>query len=214
MQLSALAAFVGVAWMLILLPGPDWAFVLAAGMRERLVVLPAVLGLVTGYGLVTLVVAAGVAPLVAAEPMALVALTVVGAAYLVHLGVGALRAPGGPGADPAVAARPPAPSGELWWRGVGVSALNPKALLFFLAFLPQFARPSAPWPLAVQLLVLGAVWAVIGALFYTALGYTARRTLGAKPRLAQAVTRLAGVAMVLAGVALLGEQLAHALGLG
>lgn len=126
-DVSALIAYVGAAVALLWLPGPDWAFVLAVGTRERVVV-PAAAGLALGYVLMALVVAAGVAPLVAAAPGALVAITIVGACYLVYLGVSVLRASAGGGhaTDDSPTAGGPA---QLLRRGVGVSALNPKSLV-------------------------------------------------------------------------------------
>ncbi|HEU5005602.1 MAG TPA: LysE family translocator [Jatrophihabitantaceae bacterium] len=205
MELSALLAFAGVAITLIVVPGPDWAFVITAGARDR-IVLPAVAGLVAGYLLLTAVVALGAGPLVAATPAASVALSFVGAGYLLKLGVGILRSPAGRlSAEPVSgAARSLA---RTFRHGVGVSALNPKGLLFFLAFLPQFARPAraGSWPFAVQLAVLGVAWAVICALFYTALGYTADRALAARPGLNQVITRVAGAAMIAIGAVLVAD---------
>jgi threonine/homoserine/homoserine lactone efflux protein len=102
-------------------------------------------------------------------------------------------------------------AGRLLRRGVGVSALNPKSLVLFVAFLPQFVRPTAPWPLGVQLVVLGLVWAAMGAVFYAALGYTVQKTLGSRTGPAQTVTRIAGAAMILGGIALIAEQTVHTL---
>jgi threonine/homoserine/homoserine lactone efflux protein len=65
MELSAVAGFALIAVTLILVPGPDWAFVLASGVRDR-VVGPAVLGLMLGYAAITAVVAVGVGPVLAA----------------------------------------------------------------------------------------------------------------------------------------------------
>lgn len=205
MQLSVLLAFTAVAATLIVLPGPDWALVLAAGMRARGAVPATVGGLALGYLVITSVVAAGVAPLVAAKPMALTVLTVVGAGYLLYLGAGTLRRPGHQARIDAQTQ--PGGAGRVLVQGIGVSALNPKSLLFFLAFLPQFARPTAPLPVAAQLLVLGGVWVTLGAGFYTVLGCTAQRTLARRPQLAHTITRIAGLAMVLAAMALLVEQL-------
>ena len=55
-------------------------------------------------------------------------------------------------------------------KGIGVSGLNPKGLLVFLAVLPQFATPRGAWPLAVQLAVLGLVFTLTCAAFYLGLG--------------------------------------------
>lgn len=214
MDSSRLLAFAGMATMLIVVPGPDWAFVLAAGVRDR-VVAPAVTGLVVGYGLLTAMVAAGIGPLVTSAPSALDVLTLVGATYLIHLGAGILRSSGTRHHSHPTATIDSAASlgsgRRTIRRGIGVSALNPKGLLFFVAFLPQFARPTDPWPLHVQLVVLGGVWALICAVFYTALGYTSGRALAARPRLVRLITRVAGAAMIIIGVVLLGEQMTHLL---
>lgn len=212
MEASALVAFTAVAATLIAVPGPDWALVLAAGLRTRAVG-PAVAGLAIGYALITAAVVVGVAPLVAAAPAALVVLTVLGATYLLWVGSGILRSP----KTELSAVRPPDAGATTVDRrisravrqGVGVSALNPKSLLFFLAFLPQFARRSAPWPFGLQLAVLGAVWIVLAAGFYSVLGFTLQRTLTHHPGMARVLTRIAGIAMILAGAGLLGEQAMH-----
>jgi threonine/homoserine/homoserine lactone efflux protein len=202
-ELSAVLGFALVAFALILTPGPDWAYVLAAGARDH-VVLPVVGGLLIGYALITAVVAAGVGPLVAAVPMALTVLTVAGAGYLIQLGVRTLRSPAEVHADPDVA-RPVEPLRYLV-RGIGVSALNPKGLLLFLSILPQFTRTTAGWPPPVQLAVLGGIFMTICAGFYLVLGHAADRVLGARPGVARATSRVTGVAMVLVGVALLVER--------
>jgi threonine/homoserine/homoserine lactone efflux protein len=212
MELSALLAFAGVAAMLAFVPGPDWAFIVAASVRERAVI-PAVTGVAAGYGVLTVVVAVGVGPLVASEPAALAVITIAGAAYLFYLGVSILRS-SRHHPQPVLSAVPDAaPSGDrqLVRRGIGVSALNPKGLLFFVAFLPQFARPASSWPFSVQLIVLGAVYVVINAIFYGALGFTADRTIAGRPRLAGLITRVAGVGMIVVSLILLSQQILHSL---
>lgn len=201
MDPSVVLAFAALALTLIVVPGPDWAFVLAAGARERSAV-PAVGGLLIGYTALSLVVAGGVGPLVTAAPAALPALTVCGAAYLMWLGVRTLRAPGHVPGGPAGAASPR----RSLVRGIGVSALNPKGLLLFLSVLPQFARTSARWPVPVQLVVLGGVFVAICGVFYLLLGHLAGRVLATRPSLTRVATRVAGVAMILVGIALLVER--------
>ena len=78
MELSVVLGFAALAFTLIAVPGPDWAYVLAAGSRDH-VVTPVVGGILIGYALITAMVVAGVGPLMAAVPMALVALTLAGA---------------------------------------------------------------------------------------------------------------------------------------
>lgn len=204
MPVAAVAAFWAVSFLLVITPGADWAYAITAGLRHR-TVLPAVGGLLAGHLLATAVVAAGVAALVARSPLVLTVLTVAGAGYLVWLGVGTLAHPSTPHADPA------AGSDTSWARqavrGLGISGLNPKVLLLFLALLPQFTVAAAPWPLAVQIVVLGLVHVASCAVVYTGVGVGARRVLRTRPAAARLVSRSSGAAMVVIGVVLLGEQL-------
>ena len=84
--MSAMAAFWVVAFLLILAPGADWAFILGASLRGN-AVLSAVSGLAAGYTVMTLVVAAGVGAVVAGSQSALTVITLLGATYLVWLGI-------------------------------------------------------------------------------------------------------------------------------
>ena len=86
---------------------------------------------------------------------------------------------------------------------MGVSALNPKGLLIFLALLPQFTNPRWSWPLTAQLGLLGLVFAATCGAFYLGLGSAARKILAARPAAARAVTRFSGAAMVVIGALLL-----------
>jgi len=200
MAAGAVLAFWAVALVLIAVPGADWAFTIAAGLRGHSV-LPAVGGLVTGYAVVTVAVAAGVGALVAGSPRALAAVTLAGGAYLVWHGATTLLRP----AKPRVVAV--GPGWRTFWRGVGVSGLNPKALLMFLALLPQFTDPRGSWPVAGQLAVLGLTFTLTCGAFYAVLGSVARGVLHARPAVARAVSRCAGAAMVVIGATLLLAQL-------
>ena len=108
MPVGSLVAFWGVALLLIVVPGADWAFTISAGLRGRSVV-PAVGGLVLGYTGMTVVVAAGVGALVTGNPRALTALTVAGGGYLMWHGARTLAAPSAPDV-------PPLTSGKTWTR--------------------------------------------------------------------------------------------------
>ena len=208
MELSAVVGFALVAFTLIVVPGPDWAYILAAGARDH-VVMPAVAGLILGYAGITAVVAAGVGPLVARSSTALLFLTVCGGAYLILLGIRVLRSPVHVGIADRATAPAPSPTHHLL-RGAGVSALNPKGLLIFLSVLPQFTQPASGWPIPVQLATLGGIFMLACALFYLLLGYTSGRVLGARPGAARATTKVAGVAMIVVGLALMGERLIEA----
>jgi threonine/homoserine/homoserine lactone efflux protein len=203
MAVGTVAAFWAVSFLLVVTPGADWAYAIAAGLRHRTVV-PAVGGLLAGHLAATAVVAAGVAAVVARSPLVLTALTAAGAVYLMWLGMGTLARPSSPHAG----AEQPADS---WVRqaakGAGISGLNPKVFLLFLALLPQFTDPDAPWPLAAQIALLGLVHVASCAVVYTGVGTGARLVLRARPAAGRAVTRFSGAAMVAIGVVLLVEQL-------
>jgi threonine/homoserine/homoserine lactone efflux protein len=224
MPAGSVVAFWVVALLLIMVPGADWAFVLGVSLRGRSV-LPAVGGLVLGYTGITIVVAAGVGAVVGRSPALLGGLTVVGGCYLIWHGATtfarpaaasarssaaprpAAPGPDGPGstaAGPVAAGAPPADTGRaVMVRGLGVSALNPKGLLIFLALLPQFTNPRWSWPLTAQLGLLGLVFAASCGAFYLGLGSAARKILAARPAAARAVARFSGVAMVVIGALLL-----------
>jgi threonine/homoserine/homoserine lactone efflux protein len=204
MQPSTLASFIAIDLLLVFTPGADWAYVIAAGVRERAVV-PAVAGLVAGYAGHTLLVVAGLAVLVATTPGALTALTLVGAAYLLWLGGNVLARPSAAEADQSA----PAPSAlRVALRGAGTSGLNPKGLLLYIALLPQFINAGAGWPVAVQAGVLGSLHMADCAAGYLAVGTLARAVLSTRPLAARAVTRASGGAMIVIGALLVLERLA------
>lgn len=205
MATGSILAFWGVALVLIATPGADWAFTLGAGLRGRSA-LPAVAGLVLGYLMVTAIVAAGVGTLVASTPAILTALTLLGGAYLIWHGATTFARP----ATPAAAAD--APAGTDWntlLKGIGVSGLNPKGLLIFLALLPQFTDPGGSWPVAGQIAVLGVVFTLTCAVFYSSMGLLARTVLRARPTAARGLGRLSGAAMVVIGGILVVERLTN-----
>jgi threonine/homoserine/homoserine lactone efflux protein len=202
MAASSVLAFWFVALLLIVVPGADWAFTIGAALRGR-AVLPAVSGLIIGYAIITAVVAAGVGALVAGSPALLTGLTTVGGAYLMWHGATTLARPS------RVATAGEAPAGTnlaILIKGVGVSGLNPKGLLIFLALLPQFANPHWSWPLPVQICVLGLAFVLTCAAFYLSLGTFARAVLHSRPAAARAVSRFSGAAMLIIGATLIVDR--------
>ena len=152
-----LGAFVVAAALLVVIPGPNTLFVASTALgRGRAAGLAAAVGIELAtlfYGLIT---ALGLAAAVAAGPTALVVLRLAGAAYLVWLGLRTLTSPPTELGAAATAGRVGARDGFL------VNLLNPKVILFFLAFLPQFVDPAAAWPLAAQVAVYTWVIVAIG----------------------------------------------------
>ena len=169
--LQTLIAFFGVAVVLALTPGPDNIFVLLQsaqrGWRAGMAV---VVGLCAGLVVHTAAVALGLAAVFAASAVAFTVLKFCGAAYLAYLAWQALRAPAAVASEvPTDAPVAQAPSlGRMVGRGVVMNLTNPKVLVFFLAFLPQFADP-ARGGVALQLMVLGVVFMVATLLVFGAI---------------------------------------------
>ena len=203
MTFSVFVAFWAVSMLFIITPGADWAYAISAGLKHR-VVLPAVGGLLSGHLIATLIVAGGVGTLVANHPVALSALTVAGAGYLLWLGANMLARPSTPHADERQA------SGS-WMRwalkGLCVSGLNPKVFLLFLALLPQFADATAPWPVPMQMIALGLVHTFSCGVIYLLVGFGSQVVLRARPAAARRVSRFSGAAMIIIALVLLVEQM-------
>ena len=163
--------FFGAALLLALAPGPDIIFVITqAASRGRRTGFAVVSGLLTGVLGHTLAVALGLAALLAASAAALTVLKWLGAAYLVYLAWGAWNA----GALDPKAAQSNGAAGagavhaswlRLMSRGIIMNLSNPKVLLFFLAFLPQFVQPERG-PAALQVIWFGLLFIVAGALVF------------------------------------------------
>lgn len=176
-----LALFALAALALIVVPGPAVLYIVARSVEQgRRAGLASALGVATG-GLVHVTAAAlGASALLVSSPAAFDAVRVIGAVYLVALGVQTLRARPGP---ERAEAPPPASLRRVYAQGVLVNVLNPKTALFFLAFLPQFADP-ARGRVPLQLLVLGltfVVLAVASDATYALLGGTLAARLGRTP---------------------------------
>ena len=199
-------AFTIVAVTLACTPGVDWAYSISAGLRQRSFI-PAVAGLCSGYVVHTLLMALGLAALLAGVPGLLGWLTVAGAAYLLWLGISTLRSWRGArfSADEAVGQS--ANQLRSFLLGMGTSGINPKGLLFFLALVPQFVSPDAALPVPVQSGLLGLTFVLLAGLVYTAVALASRKLLHSRPAAARVVTLASGVIMVGLGVALLAEQL-------
>jgi threonine/homoserine/homoserine lactone efflux protein len=187
-----LASYLAVVTVLMLTPGPDMLFVLASGIRggSRAGFVAAV-GVAAGETVHLLAAAAGLAAVFQAAPALYHLVRFAGAAYLLWLGVRALRARGGgvaEGRNGAVGTR------RAFWRGALTNVLNPKMALFTLALLPQFVDPSRG-QVPAQLLVLGACFVALEIVVDGTVGLAAgrvRRVLVRRPRAARGVEVASG----------------------
>lgn len=197
-------AFLVVAAALACTPGVDWAYTIAAGLRQRSFV-PAIAGLCGGYILHTVLLVAGLAAVLAGMPGVLGWITLAGAGYLLWLGVGTLRSWRGA----SFSADGGAAGTQLctFLQGMGTSGINPKGLLFYIALIPQFVSSEASLPVPVQSGLLGLTFVALAGLVYTAVALLSRTLLQSRPGAARAVTLASGIIMVALGAVLLGEQL-------
>lgn len=197
------AEFLLAAVVITLAPGPDNLMVLSLGLaRGRRAGIAFGIGCGLGCLSHTLVAAVGLAAVIAASPTAFLVLRLCGGAYLLWLGLSALR---GTGPFVPVAATGPQRLMPLFWRGLLANAINPKVILFFLAFLPQFVAPErgdAGW----QMAALGGLFALQAAILFGLLGAMAGRIGGwmrARPRAGRWLDRGAGGVMIALGLRLI-----------
>ena len=185
---------------LCLTPGPAVLFVFAHGLRYGgTKSLWANLGILTGNAFYFALSATGLGVLVKTSHHAFLIVKWVGAAYLVFLGVRMMFSSGA-GVSPAFEGTPEArttPGLRILGRGIVLQLANPKALIFFTAFLPQFVSPNAP--VARQMLILGVTSTVLEFFILAGYGWFASRLSG---RFARYVNRTAGAMLVACGAGL------------
>ncbi|MGZ0717398.1 LysE family translocator [Pseudomonas palleroniana] len=165
-DLATLAVFSGAVLLLLLSPGPNMAFVISHGVSYgwRGGVASS-LGICVADLLLTVLTATGLTALVASWPPAFDLIRYAGVIYLLWLAYKTLQKKAG--LD--LAQVRPVRLGHVFVQAMLNSLLNPKALLFFMVFLPQFVRPEAG-SIAIQLLVLGSVLTLIAGVFHGLLG--------------------------------------------
>ena len=192
-------AFLVAAWVLILTPGPDMLFVigqtLAGGARRGWA---AMFGIVTGAMVHIALAASGVAALLAASPPLFEALRIAGALYLLWLGFGALRAAWRGGAS----LQPAAPARAAFRDGLVTNLTNPKVILFFLAFLPQFVDPGRA-PAWLQMALLGPLVPIMALPVYGLLSAGAGRAAARLSAFARWLDGIAGLLFLALGLRLL-----------
>lgn len=173
-DLHSFLLFLAAGLLLNITPGADMLFATTQAARHGLRHgIAAALGVFTGTLAHIVFAIAGLSALLASSATAFALVKWIGAAYLVWLGLQLLlRRPGAirqadPSPDPASAGRGSRPDrpylARVWRRGALINLLNPKVALFFVAFLPQFIDPSAPYH-AMALAVLGLSFNVTGTL--------------------------------------------------
>jgi homoserine/homoserine lactone efflux protein len=195
---AAWAIFAITTTLTSLSPGPAVLFVVSHGVSGGPgEALRANAGILACNAVFFLLTAFGVGALLLSSHRAFAIVQVVGALYLIYLGIATLR-----GSGVAVTQRDGGPTTGGWrttWRGVALQASNPKALLFFVALLPQFIDPRLA--VAPQVAILGVTDMSIEFLLLAGYGYLAARAalLARQPRFVQSTNRLSGSMLILAG---------------
>jgi threonine/homoserine/homoserine lactone efflux protein len=206
-----LVLYLAAVFIAMIAPGPDMLFILATGARggPRAGVL-ATLGVMTSEVIQIAAVAAGLATLLAEAPAAFLVLRLCGAAYLLYLGVQALRSArrGAPLDELPPAAQAAVTGSYVYLRGLVTNLANPKQVTFVVALLPQFVdRGLGHVPL--QFAILGEIFIAFEALIDGTVGLTAGRLsawLTRRRRARQALDAGAGTIMVALAARLVAER--------
>lgn len=162
-----LALYTVGAFLLIVSPGPDFVYVMTRGIAygKQGGILSA-LGIALGLLTHTLLAAIGLTALLVASELAFEVIRYVGALYLVYLGLNMLRHRALTLTDHLPET---APSLQIVRQGMLTNLFNPKALLTFMAFIPQFVRRGTPQ----EVIVLGVIIALLAILWFSFVGYFA-----------------------------------------
>jgi RhtB (resistance to homoserine/threonine) family protein len=205
-----LLVFIGVAAIVIVIPGPDTAVVTKNVLvHGRRVALGTSLGVGAGISVWTLAAAVGIASVVRASELAFTVLKLIGALYLVWLGVQALRAARHATATEPASNRGARPAmGALggFRQGLFSDLANPKIGIFFTSLLPQFVDPGRS--VLLPFLALGAVFVLMTVLWlfvYCLVAARAAETLQ-RPRVRAMLDRVTGVVLIAIGLRLATEH--------
>lgn len=156
---SSLLLFISAAIVLLVIPGPAVFYILGRSMGHgRKAGIVSALGIGVGSLFHTAAAAVGLSALLMSSAVAFSTVKYFGAAYLIYLGIQKLRRDESTDLSASV---PQVKLSRIFAQGIVVNVLNPKAALFFFAFLPQFVDPSRGH-VAAQVLLLGVLFAALG----------------------------------------------------
>ncbi|WP_218510671.1 LysE family translocator [Variovorax sp. dw_308] len=199
---EVLAAYLFAVLLVVIAPGPDNILAISRGLSQgRAAAVLSSIGAGLGIMVHTTAAALGLTLVIQASPAAFWAVKLIGAAYLLWLGFKALASRNLISFTPA--ARQSLP--RVFATGLLSNVLNPKPGLFVLAFIPQFVSASRG-SVTVQMLVYGAIFAVVTAIIFSVLGSYAARLSGWLERRPKATSWLnfgAGATFVASGVSIL-----------
>jgi threonine/homoserine/homoserine lactone efflux protein len=198
---EAFAAFAVASLALLVVPGPSVLYIVTRSVHQgRAAGLVSVLGIHTGSIVHVVAAALGVSAILASSALAFGVVKYAGAAYLIWLGVRALRRRD---VDAPEVELPSTSLRRTYTQGVVVNVLNPKTALFFLAFLPQFVDPGRG-SVPVQVAILGLTFIALGLVSdgtYALVSARVSRTLAGRRGAGPARRWLPGLTLIALGVA-------------
>jgi threonine/homoserine/homoserine lactone efflux protein len=206
-MLTALVTFTFAATLIVLLPGPDTLVVVRNLIRGgRRTAALTVLGVLSGLAIWVLTAALGLAALLRASHDGYTALRLVGAVYLVWLGVNSLRGRAGTDDHAPTSGRSPRLIGVGYRAGLATDLLNPKVGVFFVTFLPGFVPPGHP--VGSTSLVFGAIFVIETAMYFALLLVVAARIMHwmGQPAIRRRLDRATGLVLIAFGVRLAAER--------
>jgi threonine/homoserine/homoserine lactone efflux protein len=193
---STLSLFITAALVLVFMPGPNTLYIIARSVQQgRLAGFVSSLGIQAGSLFHIAAAAFGVSALLLSSALAFNAVKYVGAAYLIYLGVKTLLTREKLAEAKTVEKQS---LSRAFYQGLLVSLFNPKAALFFFAFLPQFVD-AARGAVTAQIMFLGAIVVVLGALsdsIYALLAGSAGNLLRGNIKLLRAQRYFAGIVYI------------------
>lgn len=199
MPLDIWLTFVAATIALLLIPGPTVMIILSYALSKgRSVAVATAAGVAFGDLVAMTASLLGLGALVLASATAFTVLKWIGAVYLIYLGVKLIRSAPSDGLDmPQAGSITPA---RVFRHTAAVTALNPKSIAFFIAFVPQFIQPSAP--LLPQFAILITTFVTLAGInaFAYALAADRLRSIIARPSIITWLTRAGGAALITMGV--------------
>lgn len=201
MSIEHWLAFVAASAILLAIPGPTVLLVISYALGHgRKAATATVAGVALGDFTAMTASMLGLGALLAASATIFTALKWIGAAYLIYLGIKLWRAPVSDNSDASNATANKERPFRIFLHTYAVTALNPKSIIFFVAFLPQFLDASKP--IAFQIMVFETTFLVLATLNAALYGLTAsmaRKTIR-KPSVQRVVNRTGGSLMIGAGL--------------
>ncbi|MFK0570219.1 LysE family translocator [Endozoicomonas sp.] len=175
MSESSLALFLIATLILALAPGPDLLYITTRGLSQGAIAgLISALGVHTGVLIHTIIASLGLSALIASSTVAFTVIKYAGAAYLCYLGVRTLLTRCDPDKDTSNNGQCTSKAAlkKIFYQGVITDVLNPKVILFFLAFFPQFIDPGS-LSAKIDILMLGLMFVAVALPIDAAVGLVA-----------------------------------------